>query len=321
MTGIGSTIGTDTYVTDQWKVRAKGAVRVTGQRVSSLGLPGFTYALKVTITTAMGSPGAGDYLLIEQPIEGLRTGKLGFGAAGALAVAVGVWVRSSLTGTFAAYLQNSARDRSLATTFTVSAANTWEYKTLLFAGDTSGTWLSDTGVGLRLGVTLAAGSSLDDLTSGTWAGSEDYTTSAQTNMAATNGATFELTGAFALPLANGATVNPLSSGIAARLLLSYGDEERVCKRYYAKSIDFIDMTFGNASTGRLAIQVYLPGEMRVAPSVTIYDTALTAGKVFKGANGKTGVVQAINVLGFDVYTDDTTSANELAFYYRADARL
>ena len=44
VTGIGSSGGADTYVTDQFKIRAKGSLRVSGQRIGSISLAGFGYA-------------------------------------------------------------------------------------------------------------------------------------------------------------------------------------------------------------------------------------------------------------------------------------
>jgi hypothetical protein len=55
------------------------------------------------------------------------------------------WVRSSLTGTFAGVLfMNSAANRSYPFTYTINAANTWEFETITIAGDTTGTWVGAT---------------------------------------------------------------------------------------------------------------------------------------------------------------------------------
>jgi hypothetical protein len=74
---------------------------------------------------------------------------LAWGTASASTVTLSFWVRSSLTGTFSGAVLNSATDRSYAFTYTINSANTFEQKTVTIAGDTSGTWLTTNGVGIR----------------------------------------------------------------------------------------------------------------------------------------------------------------------------
>jgi hypothetical protein len=57
---------------------------------------------------------------------------------------------SSLTGTFGGALVNSAQNRSYPFTYTISAANTWEQKSVTIAGDTTGTWTTDNSAGLGI---------------------------------------------------------------------------------------------------------------------------------------------------------------------------
>jgi hypothetical protein len=285
VTSIGSSGGVATYVTDGWAIRAKGSLRVSGQRIQSISLAAYTDALRATITTTQSSLGAGDYLTVSQPVEGVRTARLGFGAAGAAAAAIGFWVRSSVTGTFAAYLTNASRNRAYLFTFSISAANTWEFKTATFAGDTSGTWATDTSVGLHFAVVLAAGSAFHG-TAGAWAGSEIMTTSSQANLAATASATFDLTGAVLIP---GSDV-PTSATV--RLLQRHlVDELALCQRYYQKS--FPQSVAPGAWTEYTAHGVQsahgtnnfnsvfpLPALSRTAtPAFAPYDRAGTSGKV------------------------------------------
>ncbi len=75
----------------------------------------------------------------------------------------------------------------------VSSANTWEYKTITIAGDTSGTWLTTNGNGMNLRVTMGSGSTRLS-TGGSWqAGNYDGVTGT-TSVVGTNGATFYITG-------------------------------------------------------------------------------------------------------------------------------
>jgi hypothetical protein len=297
VTGIGSAGGVESYLTDQWTIRAKGSLRVTGQRITSLSLPGIKYALRTTITTTQSSLGSGDYLQVSQPIEGLRALRLGLGTSGAAAIAVGVYVRSSVTGTFAVELTNSARNRSICKLVTIAAANTWTWVSFsgapgagatAFAGDTSGTWLTDTGVGLRVGITLAAGSALQ-WTADAWTGADVMTTSAQTNLAANASATFDVT---ALCVFAGTDLP--ASARAPFVMLDAAKALRECQRYYCKSMrqatapangntyatdGFFGMMGAVLTTYLRGLPICFPTPMRVAPTFTFFrsDVGVSAG--------------------------------------------
>ena len=336
VTGIGAAGGAEAYGTDQWKIRAKGSLRVSGQRITSLSLPGIKYALRATITTMQSSLGSGDYLQVSQPIEGLRALKLALGAASAAPVAVGVYVRSSVPGTFAVQLSNSARNRSICKLVTIGTANSWTWVALAgspgsgataFPGDTSGSWLTDTGVGLRVAVTLAAGTAMVG-SADAWSAADVMSSSAQTNLAATASATFDVT---ALCVFAGTELP-----VAGSVPLMMRPEERelaLCSRYYRKSYE-LGKTPGSATVlggmnvkgpsnaGSWIVNVELNPPMRAAPTVTLYDNLGAGGKVYKGGTGKTASIGS-NVSGsrFAAGTDDTTAATELFFQYVADARF
>jgi len=74
------------------------------------------------------------------------------------------WVRSNKTGTYIAELYGVTDNRQISKSYTISSADTWEKKTITFAGDTTGAFANDNGIGLMLQFWLAAGSTY---TSGT----------------------------------------------------------------------------------------------------------------------------------------------------------
>jgi hypothetical protein len=192
---------------------------------------------------------------IDQYIEGLNCTDLGFGAANAATVTVSFWVRASVTGTYSVALTNSAINRSYVATYTISAADTWEYKTLTIAGDTSGTWLTTNGTGILIRFPLGAGSNFQT-TAGSWQAGNYYTTSATTNLTATTGATFYITG---VQLEVGSVATPFERR-------PYGLELMLCQRYFQKGQI---MNSGNIN----ASAVYsgyssFPVEMRAAPTMT-----------------------------------------------------
>jgi hypothetical protein len=159
---------------------------------STVAPAGFTNSLLLTTTTS-ATPAAADYRYLSQLIEGFNVADLAYGTASAVTIALSFWVRSSLTGTFSGALKNSAENRSYPFTFSVSSANTFEYKTITIPGDTSGTWLADSGIGLRVVFDLGSGSNRKG-TAGAWAGVNADGATGAVNLVATSGATFYITG-------------------------------------------------------------------------------------------------------------------------------
>jgi hypothetical protein len=125
---------------------------------------GFSYSTKVDCTTADASPAAGDYLALEQPIEGQNLQYLKKGTANAVSLTASFWVKSTKTGTFIVELFDADNSRSISKSYTVLASNTWEFETVTFAGDTTGAFTNDNGKSLVLRFWLGAGTTY---TSGT----------------------------------------------------------------------------------------------------------------------------------------------------------
>ena len=181
---------------------------------------GFIKSLKVTVTSADASVTTNQSAFISQKIEGLNCADLGWGAAGAQSVTFSFWVRSSLTGTFGGSFRNNATDRSFPYSYTISVANTFEYKTITIDGDTSGTWLTTNGVGINIGFSLAAGPSVVG-TADAWAAANYVSASSTTNIVSTNGATFFITG---VQLEKGSTATSFD-------YRPVGTELALCQRY------------------------------------------------------------------------------------------
>jgi hypothetical protein len=186
---------------------------------------GFTKSVKATITTADASIGATQYGIFAQYIEGTNVADLGFGSASAKTVTLSFWVRSSLTGTFGGVLTNSGFNRSYPFTYTISAADTWEQKSVIIAGDTTGTWLTTTGVGFRVIWSLGSGSTYS-ATAGSWTSTSTILgATGQTQVISTLNATWYITGA---QLEVGSVATPFERR-------DYGRELMLCQRYYYRT--------------------------------------------------------------------------------------
>jgi hypothetical protein len=245
------------YTLDRYEIRGTQASKCTVQQ-SSTAATGFVNSALVTSSSAY-SVLVGDYFMLSQLVEGTNIADFGWGTANAATVTLSFWVRSSLTGTFGGALRNSAADRSYPFTFTINAANTFEYKTVTIAGDTSGTWLTTTGIGIRISFGLGVGSTYSG-TASAWAGANYLSATGATSVVGTNGATFYITG---VQLEKGSVATPFERR-------DYGRELAMCQRYYwrFKANNTVSIFSTGLNTGTTAARHVLPFPipMRAAPS-------------------------------------------------------
>jgi hypothetical protein len=160
------------YSLDRWNGWVTQASKFTVQQNAGSVTPptGFSYYAGIT-SLAATTIGASDEFTFSQTIEGYNVADLDWGTANAKTVTLSFWVRSSLTGTFGGSIyNNNATGRAYAFSYTISAANTWEYKTITIPGDTSGTWVGATnGASVQIFIGLGVGTTLSG-TAGSWSG-------------------------------------------------------------------------------------------------------------------------------------------------------
>ena len=248
------------YTLDRWKVRysSNGGVAGTCTVQRSTTAPaGFTNSLLLTVGTAR-TVVSGDRFGIEQPIEGLNMSDFGWGTATAQSVTLSFWVRSSITGAFGICFSNFSR--GYAATYTISAANTWEYKTVTITGDTGGTWATDTSTGTLVVFDIGMGSDVREST-GSWQTGTYLGATGGSNLVATSGATFYITG---VQLEAGTVATPFERR-------SYGQELSLCQRYFQTFIgsQYLHSASGGASsTTNINYTKPFIVEMRSAPLMT-----------------------------------------------------
>jgi hypothetical protein len=168
-------------------------------------------------------------------------------------------VRSSLTGSFGGAVQNTDFSRAYPFLYTISAANTWEYKTITIPGDTTGTWLTTNGAGLRFRTSLGMGSDRAG-PAGAWAGANYNSATGAVSVVGTSGATFYITG---VQLEAGSVATPFERR-------PYGTELALCQRYYAVQRGAAQgYTNSTGSTGDITTPLYFPVTMRAIPTVTL----------------------------------------------------
>ena len=287
------------YSLDRWKFRVSQTSKLTVQQNAGSVTPpaGFSNYLGVTSSSAY-SVNSTDYFVLIQDIEGYNFSDFGFGTANAKTLTVSFWVRSSLAGTFSITIRNSAADRSYPVTYTISAANTWEQKTITIAGDTSGTWVGATnGIGLSVIFNLGCGSTYNG-TSGSWQAANYTSVSGATSVVGTNGATFYITG---VQLEAGSVATPYERR-------SYGQELALAMRYFYKHTDVYLQLTKNGLWESQAF--YFPIPMRAAPTMS-GDTWFLRALNASGDTGYSGFSYVSNTKSFYV-TSSTT--NNSSFY-------
>lgn len=251
----------NTYFLDRWYFGNSQASKGTFQQNAGSVTPpaGFDNYLGFTSSSAYSVLTA-DEFFFRQPVEGYNFSDFAFGTASAKACTVSFWVRSSLTGTFGAALKNSAQNRTYPFTYTISAANTWEYKTQTIPGDTSGTWVGGTnGIGCYLIFALGAGSGRSG-TAGAWATADVNSVIGATSVVGTNGATFYITG---VQLEPGSVATPFERR-------SYGQELALCQRYFYRHAEGTSRIIGYGTywtSAQFEAGVFFPVTMRTTPTL------------------------------------------------------
>ena len=259
------------YSVDRWISSLTQASKYSVQQNAGSVTPpvGFTNYLGVTSLSAY-SIITTDVFTTVQRIEGYNTSDLAWGTANASPVTLSFWVRSSLTGTFGGSLRNGAANRSYPFTYTISVADTWEYKTITIAGDTSGTWLTTNGVGINVFFSLGAGSTFSG-TAGAWAAGNFNSATGATSVVGTSGATWYITG---VQLEQNTSATPFERRL-------YGQELANCQRYYGKFVAtslasnaFFGAGISN-TTSQGGVVIQFPQTMRSSPTISISQLALT----------------------------------------------
>jgi hypothetical protein len=276
------------YTIDRWRAGASASSKFSVQQ-STTAPSGFGFSMLCTSLSAY-SVSTNDNFEMMQYIEGFNAADLAWGTVNAQTVTLSFWVRSSLTGTFGGAINNSAFNRSYPFSYTISVADTWEYKTITIAGDTSGTWVGATnGIGIVVCIGLGAGSGRSG-TAGSWAGSTFYNATGATSVVATNGATLYITG---VQLEAGSVATPFERR-------SYGQELALCQRYFQKwqlgSRDTRFFAERDAANNDFVGTCELITPMRVFPhTVTFGDDA--NWNVFRGATYTVDSRQFYNTTG------------------------
>ena len=321
---------TSVFSVDRWQVFGSQASKCTIQQNAGSVTPPTDFTNYVGITSSSAySVTSTDQFVFFQPFEGYNMADLNWGTANAKTITLSFWVRSSLTGTFSAGIANYGATRSYVTTYTINAANTWEYKTITIAGDTSATWTASSSSSTTnggwgyLNFNLGCGTNYNT-TANTWATGNYKGVTGATSVVGTNGATFYITG---VQLEQNTSATPFERRL-------YNQELANCQRYF--------ITFGGDSTNQnfFITQAYsttqfnggalpFPVKMRTTPTFSysalsdFYSQNSTSGAITPTAITQSGgEVSTMNgIIGGTVASGLSAGNASLFFAATANARL
>jgi len=293
--GASITANDNTFAVDRWKIFTSQSSKLTSQQNAGAVTPpaGFTYYLGYTSSSSY-SITSSDYFIPNQGIEGYNVADLDFGTANAKSITLSFWVRSSLTGTFGGTIRNGSANRNYPFTYTISTSNTWEYKTVTIAGDTSGTWLKTNGYGLGVQFGLGVGSTYSG-TAGAWSSNTYYSATGATSLVGTSGATWYITGVQleAGSQASGFEFMPIDIDLLR------------CYRYFEKNAQEIAIR-GSSSTSVLRVPIPFGTTKRASPTITLAGSGMTNASSYGGGTKNLNV--NFNEATTDAYLSFTADA-------------
>jgi len=298
-------VGNNDYTADRFKWIQAGAGVVNilkANTAPSVAQAGFltSNCLSVDVTTIDSSIAAGDIYAIRNSIEGYDWAQIAQND-----FVISFWHKHTKTGTYCVSLVNSGSDRSYVAEYTQSVTDTWEKAEIkVTASPSAGTWVYDTGIGLKVGFVMASGTNFQT-TADAWNTGNLHSTSNQVNAldSASNFCRFALI--------------QVEEGIVATDFerRHYSEEGDLCRRYYIDSAHRIGGFPQLNSTSNLAREstIYFGRGMRATPTVTVNPNSGWVGT----PTASSAVVDGCRIAG----TADTATSGTWTTGFEADSEL
>jgi len=297
------------YTCDRWYNVFSGAGTWTFTQDTDVPTgQGFANSLKMNCTTANASIAAADSFQLHHRFEGQNLQHLKKGTSSAESVTLSFWVKSNKTGTYQINLDDRDNTRIIGKTYSIDTADTWEKKTLTFAGDTTGAFDNDNNNSLRLIWWLAAGS---NYTTGSvptsWEATDttDIAAGLTVNLADSTSNYLNITG---VQLEVGENATPFEHRM-------YSQELAMCQRYFQSfGGSNVAETVGQGtsfSTTNTYVLIHLLQTMRSVPSLG-YSAVGDWRLHYAGVTGQEATVMAISTNDSNntkVIVNTTTATN------------
>jgi hypothetical protein len=236
---------------------------------------GFASSFKLSCTTADASPNSTDAVFIAQRLEGQNLQAFKKGNAGALSATLSFYVKSNKTGTYQVNFYDLDNTRIIGSSYTINAADTWEYKTITYSPDTTGSFTNDNNLSAQIEWALVAGTSYNSGAVPTdWeaATNADRAAALNVNIADSTSNYWQLTGVSLVVGDSAPVTHPYES---------YAENLERCNRYYyslkaiASYSNFLQAAWRTTSQARGIIP--FPVTMRASPSLSTTGAFVSLG--------------------------------------------
>ena len=291
---------------------------------TGISTEGFTHSARFDCTSGVASPSGTNYALMVHYIEAQDCQRLKFGTSNAESITLSFWVKSNKTGgaSFDFRIEDNAQQLASAG-YTINSADTWEYKTITFDGDTASTIADDSGRGLQMTWWFSSGSDFKGGSYQTWGAYAGQNRNVNDlGVGTADNDYIEFTG---IQLEVGTRATPFEH----RTFQEYLNK---CMRYYVSTVSGSlngTLTIGQAiSSARVGVSLNWKQMMRAVPTVTIYSNNNTEGKVtnYNSAtepSGTTFAASSPSRVGIQHVTSGSglTQGSWYRFRYTATAEL
>ena len=231
---------------------------------------GFKYSYKKLCTTPDATPDAGNYMIVYYNMETQDVRHLQYGSSEPKSVTLSFWVKSNKTGNASCNLwqvRDAETNKWSNGAYSINSADTWEYKTITFPGDTVGipSGNTDNSVFLRIEWFLNSGSTFTGGTKSSSWHNQDNTDRNADNLGV-GGATNDYWQITGVQLEVGSVATPFEHR-------SYGEELALCQRYYYMHVqgngETITFAANYYSSSTFEAHIPFPVTMRTDPSLDI----------------------------------------------------
>ena len=227
---------------------------------------GFGSSMKLDCTTANGSLSAGSYMILQQKIEGQNVQGFAKGTSAAKQFAVSFYIKSNVSGTYVAEIQDNDNDRIASKTFTVSNGN-WNRYSLIFPADTTGAFDNDNDQSMDIKIWFVGGTTYSSgtLNTSSWAtkSNPNRVSSSNVNLASSTSNELYITG---VQLEVGSVNTEYE-------MKSIGQELTSCQRYYQRIATGTGQALSENATmynsDSIFFSIPLPTTMRIAPTLDV----------------------------------------------------
>ena len=263
---VAANTGTDTL--DRWEVDTANCDEISIEVTQADDIPpelGEGYSCKLQIKTVESAVASNEIVRLLHFPEAMDCQRLGYGTANTKTTTLSFWVKSSIAGTFAVNIYADDGADIIGSTYTISTADTWEKKSLTFAGNTLGVIANDNGHGVYLQWIVVAGSDFTATDNTSWSayatGKLAYGHVTNTH-ATTDESTWQIAG---VQWELGEVATPFEH-------ISYAENLAKCQRYFYTQASGDNDPLGSGVAEAAASSswiVHFPVPMRTEPTLVV----------------------------------------------------